>query len=130
MFCYCCSGIIECAVGMFKLIGACECTGCSVLAERFRVIVGIVGRAVIGSSFLCASVIGVMRSKYSAEPSRGLMLRAGGLIGGSGIFSVFWHNSPQWARASSFTRYLDNTQRRNTEVLLWTSDQLVAENST
>jgi hypothetical protein len=25
-----------------------------------------------------------------------------------------WHNSPQWARASSFTRFLDHTQRRTT----------------
>jgi len=26
-------------------------------------------------------------------------------------FSFFWHNSPQWARASSFMRFLDQTQR-------------------
>ena len=26
----------------------------------------------------------------------------------------FWRNSPQWARASSFTRFLDHTQRRTT----------------
>ena len=26
----------------------------------------------------------------------------------------FWRNSPQWAMASSFTRFLDHTQRRNT----------------
>ena len=26
----------------------------------------------------------------------------------------FWRDSPQWARASSFTRFLDHTQRRNT----------------
>ena len=26
----------------------------------------------------------------------------------------FWHNAPQWARASSITRFLDHTQRRNT----------------
>jgi len=26
----------------------------------------------------------------------------------------FWHNSPQWARASSFMRFLDHTQRRTT----------------
>jgi hypothetical protein len=23
----------------------------------------------------------------------------------------FWHDSPQWARASSFTRFLDHTQQ-------------------
>jgi len=27
---------------------------------------------------------------------------------------VFGHDSPQWARASSFTRFLDHTQRRTT----------------
>ena len=27
---------------------------------------------------------------------------------------LFLHNSPQWARASSFTRFLDHTQRRTT----------------
>jgi len=26
----------------------------------------------------------------------------------------FWRKSPQWARASSFTRFLDHTQRRTT----------------
>jgi hypothetical protein len=32
------------------------------------------------------------------------------------IYLSFWHNSspPQWARASSFTRFLDHTQRRTT----------------
>ena len=29
-------------------------------------------------------------------------------------FVCFWHNRPQWARASSFTSYLDHTQRRTT----------------
>ena len=29
-------------------------------------------------------------------------------------FYSFWRNSPQWARVSSFTRYLDHTQRRTT----------------
>jgi hypothetical protein len=44
---------------------------------------------------------------------------------------VFWRDSPHWARASSFTRFLDRTQRRITvSGLLWTSDQLVAETST
>jgi len=31
-----------------------------------------------------------------------------------GDFFVFWRVSPQWARASSFTRFLDLTQRRTT----------------
>jgi len=30
------------------------------------------------------------------------------------FFSFFWHNSPQWAKVSSFTRFLDHTQRRTT----------------
>jgi len=29
-------------------------------------------------------------------------------------FVCFWRNSPHWARASSFTRFLDHTQRRIT----------------
>jgi len=47
------------------------------------------------------------------------------------LFFSFWRNSPQWAMASSFTRFLDHTQRRPQAVrLLWTRDQLVAETST
>jgi len=44
----------------------------------------------------------------------------------------FTATAPQWARASSFTRFLDHIQRRNTQSirLLWTSDQLVAKTST
>jgi hypothetical protein len=30
------------------------------------------------------------------------------------LFVCFWYNSPHWARASSFTRFLDHTQRRTT----------------
>ena len=30
------------------------------------------------------------------------------------LLFFIWHNSPQWARASSFTRFLDHTQRRTT----------------
>ena len=30
------------------------------------------------------------------------------------IFVCFWRNSPQWARVSSFTRFLDHTHRRTT----------------
>jgi len=29
-------------------------------------------------------------------------------------FFFVWRNSPQWARASSFMRFLDHTQRRTT----------------
>jgi len=44
----------------------------------------------------------------------------------------FWRDSRQWSRASSLTRFLDQTQRRITvgRTSLWTSDQLVAETST
>ena len=30
------------------------------------------------------------------------------------LFVCYWRDSPQWARASSFTRFLDHTQRRTT----------------
>jgi hypothetical protein len=30
------------------------------------------------------------------------------------LFLCSWRDSPQWARASSFTRFLDHTQRRTT----------------
>ena len=30
------------------------------------------------------------------------------------LFVCFWRNSPQWARASSFTRFLDHTRQRAT----------------
>ena len=30
------------------------------------------------------------------------------------LFVCFWRNSPQWAMASSFTRFLDHTQRHTT----------------
>jgi hypothetical protein len=30
------------------------------------------------------------------------------------LFVCFWRDSPQWARASSFTRVLGHTQRRTT----------------
>ena len=32
----------------------------------------------------------------------------------SSTITFFWRNSPQWARASSFTRFLDHTQRCTT----------------
>jgi hypothetical protein len=47
------------------------------------------------------------------------------------IFFCFWRDSPHWARAFSFTRFLDHTQRRTTVgKLLCPSDQLVADAST
>ena len=36
------------------------------------------------------------------------------------LFFLIWSDSPQWARASSFTRVLDHTQQ--SVGLLWTSD--------
>jgi len=30
------------------------------------------------------------------------------------LFVCFWRNGPQWARSSSFMRFLDHTQRRTT----------------
>jgi hypothetical protein len=48
------------------------------------------------------------------------------------LFVCFWRDSPQWTRASSFTRFLDHTQRRTTvgRTPLWTSDQPIAETYT
>ena len=48
------------------------------------------------------------------------------------VLFVFLCDSPQWARSSSFTSFLDHTQRRapHSLGLLWTVDQLVAETST
>jgi hypothetical protein len=48
------------------------------------------------------------------------------------FFVRFWRDSPQWARASLFTRFLDHTYNDAPQSvgLLWTSDQLVAETST
>ena len=45
------------------------------------------------------------------------------------FFFIIWCNSPQRARASSFMRFLDNTQPQSVGIL-WTSDQPVVETST
>jgi len=46
-------------------------------------------------------------------------------------FLFFWCDSPHLARASSFTMFIHHTQRRiRVGRSLWTSDQLVAQNST
>jgi hypothetical protein len=42
----------------------------------------------------------------------------------------FWHESPQWARASSLSRLHVHTQTLHSVGLLWTSDQPDAEAST
>ena len=42
-------------------------------------------------------------------PSEGLLIYLFNIIY---LFVCFWRNSPQWAMASSFTRFLDHTQRR------------------
>jgi hypothetical protein len=44
----------------------------------------------------------------------------------------FWCDSSQWVMASSFTRFLDQTQNDAPQLVgfLWTSYQLVAETST
>ena len=48
------------------------------------------------------------------------------------VLFCFWRDSPQWARASSFTRFLDHTHNdaQLSLGLFWTSDQLVADTST
>ena len=72
-----------------------------------------------------------MPSKQSAIPHRLLqservcrtceryygLMAAEELTAGSSVVCLFvclWRNSPQWARAPSFTRFLDHTQRRTT----------------
>jgi hypothetical protein len=46
------------------------------------------------------------------------------------FFLSFWLHSPQWARTSSFTRFLDHNDTQQSVGLLWTSDKPVAVNST
>ena len=50
------------------------------------------------------------------------------------FFPLFFCNSPQWVRASSFTRFLDHTHTHNDAPqsvgLLWTSDQLFVKTPT
>ena len=45
-------------------------------------------------------------------------------------FACFLPSSPQWAMASSFTRFIDLIDAPQSARLLWTNDQLVAESST
>jgi hypothetical protein len=45
-------------------------------------------------------------------------------------YLFIWSNSPQWARSSSFKRFLDHNDAPQSVGLPWTSDQLVAETST
>jgi hypothetical protein len=44
----------------------------------------------------------------------GCKFQSNGSSGWRYNFFFLWLNSPQWARASSFTRFLDHTQRRTT----------------
>jgi len=124
--------MIKCTLGMVKLLGTCECKGRNVLAEPFHLRIGIVGRPVLGSSFLCASVIGVIGGKYSAGPSRGLMLSGGGLIGGSGIFFFLLAQQPPSGPGPPHSRgfLITHNDASQSVGLLWTSDQLVAETCT
>ena len=50
------------------------------------------------------------------EIMRNLWYNQTGLTGQrkNAYFFFTWHNSPQWARASSLTRFLDHTQQRTT----------------
>ena len=49
-------------------------------------------------------------------------------------FFYFWRNSPHWARASSFTRFLDHTQWRTTvrktPLDEWSARRLIPDNTT
>jgi len=46
------------------------------------------------------------------------------------LLFVFDAAAPQWARASSFTRFLDHNDAPHSVRILWMSDQLVAGTST
>jgi len=46
------------------------------------------------------------------------------------FLSVWLHNSPQWARTSSFARFLDHNDAPQSAGPLWTSDNPVAVTST
>jgi len=43
-------------------------------------------------------------------PETLLLVATQGRITQASLFVCFWRDSPQWARASSFTRFLDHTQ--------------------
>jgi hypothetical protein len=38
------------------------------------------------------------------------------------LFVCFWRDSPQWARASSFTRFLDHTQQHTTVFFFFSTE--------
>jgi hypothetical protein len=57
---------------------------------------------------------GIRTSSYSKQAASDLRLRRRGHWDRVRISLCFWRDSPQWARASSFTRFLDHTQRRTT----------------
>ena len=54
--------------------------------------------------------------RAGADFSQSIVLPRDGFKGWlcSAIMLCYWRNSPQWARATSFTRFLDQTQRRTT----------------
>ena len=75
------------------------------------------GESIFRYSFVCLSCVVPVSMHYRLCLVR---VRMTVLINGR-IF--FWPDSRQWTKASSFTRFLDHTQRRTQSVgLLWTSD--------
>ena len=65
------------------------------------------------------TVLNVLRKKnrntisYNKQKKAGVTSWTLWVINGN-IFLFIWHSSPQWARTSPFTRFLDHTQRRTT----------------
>ena len=53
-------------------------------------------------------------SYYNISPFRFSNLHANVFLFLPTYISLFWRDSPQWARASSFTKFLNHTQRRTT----------------
>jgi len=54
--------------------------------------------------------------RTDADFSQSILLPRDGFKGWlcSAVMLCYWRDSPQWARASSLTRFLDHTQRRTT----------------
>jgi hypothetical protein len=59
-----------------------------------------------------AEIVIIFHACYISNPSHLYLIIS--LLETLYDFVCFWHDSPQWARAFSFTRFLDYTQRRTT----------------
>ena len=78
----------------------------------------------LSSGYICRNVV-LLSKKVLYYKYRGIILLLSSSLSSFvlGLFFLIWRDSPQRARACSFTTH-------HTVGLLWTSDQLVAETST